>query len=227
MVKELKHVFFDLDHTLWDFERNSTIAFSEIFKKNKIELEVEVFLKNYIPINNFYWAKYRNNQVSKEALRFGRLHDTFQELNYSVSKNIIDTLSDDYITYLPKNNFLFADAHSTLNYLQQKYYLHVITNGFSEVQNLKIINSKINHYFKTITTSEEAGVKKPHPEIFEYALKKAKASSQQSLMIGDNLEADILGAENYGIKAILYDDQGVINYSGTKIKNLKQLLEII
>ena len=227
MFKELKHVFFDLDHTLWDFEKNSALAFSEIFKKNNIELAVETFLENYIPINNFYWSKYRNNQVSKEALRFGRLNDTFQELNFSVSKEIIDALSEDYITYLPKNNFLFADAHSTLNNLQQKYCLHVITNGFSEVQNLKLTNSKINHYFKTITTSEEAGVKKPHPEIFEYALNKASASSQQSLMIGDNLEADILGAENYGIKSILYDNQNVINYSGKKIKNLKQLLEII
>ena len=225
-MNEIKHIFFDLDHTLWDFERNSALAFAEIFKKNKVEVEVGTFLKSYIPVNDFYWKKYRDNQVTKEELRFGRLHDTFNELRVKINSDQINKLSEDYIINLPNNNYLFEDATSTLNALQEKYILHVITNGFSEVQVLKLSNSKIDHFFTTVTTSEEVGVKKPHPEIFEFALKKADAIPQESLMIGDNLEADILGAENYGLKAILYDEKHSFQYQGTKINKLKQLIEL-
>lgn len=228
MEKEIKHIFFDLDHTLWDFERNSSLAFQAIFKKHRLNVEIENFLEVYTPINNEYWADYRKEKVSKEALRFGRLNDTFCKLNIAVEKPQIDLLSEEYITYLPKNNYLFNDVHSTLTLLKQNYHLHVITNGFSEVQQLKLKNSKIEDYFKTVTTSEEAGAKKPHPHIFEYALSKAKALARESLMIGDNLEADIIGAEKFGMKAILFGETKFTSeYSGKKINKLKQLLEFI
>ncbi|MBW2962232.1 YjjG family noncanonical pyrimidine nucleotidase [Mesonia aestuariivivens] len=227
MSKKLKHVFFDLDHTLWDFEKNSALAFAEIFNKNKIEVDLLQFLKSYKPINNLYWSQYRKDEVSKENLRFGRLNDTFKELKINVSDAQINTLADDYISYLPKHNFLFDDVTSTLISLQKKYVLHIITNGFSEVQQLKLNNSNINNYFTTVTTSEEVGVKKPHPEIFKYALHKAQAIASESLMIGDNLETDILGAEASGIQTILYDIDNSIVYSGNKIKKLKQILDLI
>ncbi|WP_292245767.1 YjjG family noncanonical pyrimidine nucleotidase [Mesonia sp.] len=226
-MNNIKHIFFDLDHTLWDFERNSALAFVEIFKKNKIDIGVEDFLQSYIPVNNFYWKKYRDNLVTKEELRFGRLNDTFNELRLKVSHDQINNLAEDYILHLPNNNYLFEDAISTLKFLQQKYILHVITNGFSEVQNLKLQNSNIARFFTTVTTSEEVGVKKPHPQIFEFALQKASAIPEHSLMIGDNLEADILGAENFGITAILYDEQLTKDYNGQKIKKLKQLIELL
>lgn len=161
MPNQLKHVFFDLDHTLWDFEKNSDLAFAEIFLKNNIGIDLPLFLKHYSPINHEYWAKYRNDQVTKEDLRFGRLEDTFKEIEIAITKHQIALLAEDYIAYLPKNNHLFDDTLLTLDYLQSKYKLHIITNGFSEVQSLKLNNSNINHYFETITTSEEAGVKKP------------------------------------------------------------------
>ncbi|VVV01499.1 Pyrimidine 5'-nucleotidase YjjG [Mesonia oceanica] len=228
MEKGIKHIFFDLDHTLWDFERNSSLAFQEIFEKHQVPVKIEDFLELYIPINNTYWADYRNDRINKEELRYGRLSDTFKAMNIRVERKQIDLLSEDYIAHLPKNNYLFEDVHSTLNYLQQKYSLHVITNGFSEVQVLKLKNSKIEDYFMTVTTSEEAGVKKPHPDIFGYALEKAKALPTESLMIGDNLEADIMGAENFGIKAVLFGETvQTSNYSGKKINKLKQLLEFI
>ena len=226
-TNKVAHIFFDLDHTLWDFERNSALAFTEIFKKNDLQIDITTFLKTYIPINNFYWSKYRNNLVTKADLRYGRLNDTFVELAMQVSQDQIHNLSEDYIAHLPNNNYLFDDAQHTLEKLQQKYTLHVITNGFSEVQNLKLNNSKIDHYFRTITTSEEVGVKKPHPEIFEYALKKANAHPEQSVMIGDNIEADILGAEKFGMSSILFDGENVNDYSGKKVNQLKQLLEIL
>jgi putative hydrolase of the HAD superfamily len=228
MASNLKNIFFDLDHTLWDFERNSTLAFSEIFLKNGIDVDLETFLKSYLPINNFYWEKYRNDLVTKEKLRYGRLEGTFQEMNFKISRAQIELLTEDYILYLSKNNHLFEDAHTVLETLQQKYNLHVITNGFSEVQMLKLKNSKINHYFKTITTSEEAGVKKPHGKIFQLALYKANANAMESLMVGDNLEADILGAEAYGIKAIWYNlNQNKEAFQGKSINQLTQLLDIL
>ena len=147
MEKGIKHIFFDLDHTLWDFERNSSLAFQEIFEKHQVPVKIEDFLELYIPINNTYWADYRNDRINKEELRYGRLSDTFKAMNIRVERKQIDLLSEDYIAHLPKNNYLFEDVHSTLNYLQQKYSLHVITNGFSEVQVLKLKNSKIEDYF--------------------------------------------------------------------------------
>jgi len=227
MPNQLKHVFFDLDHTLWDFEKNSDLAFAEIFLKNNITLDLPLFLKHYSPINFEYWARYRNDQVTKEDLRHGRLEDTFKEIEIAITKQQIALLAEDYIAYLPKNNHLFVDTLLTLDYLQSKYKLHIITNGFSEVQSLKLNNSNINHYFETITTSEEAGVKKPNAKIFELALAKAKAKPNESLMIGDSLEADVLGAESYGIKAIWYNYSNPNNFKGRKIKQLKQLLEIL
>lgn len=202
---KIKHVFFDLDHTLWDFEKNSNLTFTQIFKEQKINLDINVFLKTYSPINFEYWKRYREDKVTKEDLRYGRLKDTFTALNFEVDDHLIQQLSEDYIKYLPNHNYLFDGAIELLDYLQEKYNLHIITNGFEEVQNLKLEKSGIKKYFDKIITSEAVGAKKPNPKVFHYALELAKTNSENSVMIGDNIEADILGAINCGIKAIHFD----------------------
>ena len=130
----IKHVFFDLDHTLWDFERNSAEAFKTIFHRNQIELNLQEFLKVYKPINEQYWKLYREERISKPKLRFGRLSDAFDEIRFEVTDELIKTLSVQYIEHLPDHNALFQGAIPVLDYLSSKYSLHIITNGFNEVQ---------------------------------------------------------------------------------------------
>lgn len=222
---KIKHIFFDLDHTLWDFEKNSNLTFEQLFKVHNIQLKLQDFLSEYSPINFSYWKLYREEKVSKEKLRYGRLKDTFDKLNYSVSDDLIHLLSEEYINELPSNNYLFDGAIELLEYLQPKYELHIITNGFEEVQSLKLEKSGIKKYFNKIITSESVGVKKPNPRVFEFALKKARANADNSVMIGDNLEADIIGALNCGITSIHFNLENII-YVEKKYTSVSHLLEI-
>ena len=211
MYQHKKHLFFDLDHTLWDFDKNSALTFEYIFKSNSIEVNLNTFLEVYMPINLAYWKLYREDKIDKDRLRYARLKDTFDTLNIQISTRIIYKLSDDYIIHLSRYNHLFDGAIAVLDYLYPKYNLHIITNGFKEVQNGKLNKSGIAHYFETVTNSEMVGVKKPNPKIFRHALDRAKAQPQDSVMIGDNLEADIFGAIDFGIDAICF------NYHKSKI----------
>lgn len=198
-------VFFDLDHTLWDFDKNSGLAFERVFRKHKIELPLAEFLRVYEPINLDYWKKYREDRVSKEQLRRGRLTETFDCFKLKFPLETIDSLAHCYIEELPIDNHLFTGAVDILDYLSANYKLHIITNGFEEVQHLKLHNSGIKKYFSTVTTSEEVGLKKPHPVIFETALMKASVASTQSVMIGDSLEADIIGAQKAGMHTLFFN----------------------
>lgn len=220
----VKDIFFDLDHTLWDFDKNSMLAFKRVFKKFKITIEFDAFLKIYEPINVEYWKKYREDKVSKENLRRGRLIDSFNFFDLIYSTEKIDEIADAYIQELPFDNHLFEGAVEILDYLILKYKLHIITNGFEEVQHKKLKNSGIDHYFSTVTTSEEVGLKKPNPKVFLTALNKANSFPTQSVMIGDSLEADILGANNIGMQTIFYNYRN--ESISKKIKSIDSLLEI-
>ncbi len=198
-------VFFDLDHTLWDFDRNSALALKRVFAKNNIALPLADFLKEYEPINFAYWAEFREERVTKQELRHGRLIDSFKKCNLTYPIETIEKLSNDYIEELPGDNHLLPGARDVLNYLKSKYNLHIITNGFHEVQHVKLNKSEIMHFFKTITSSEEVGVKKPNPKVFEKALTKANVMAKQSVMIGDTYDADIVGAREVGMETIFYN----------------------
>lgn len=200
-----KHLFFDLDHTLWDFDKNSALTFDKIFKLNNLDIDLNTFLEIYVPINLQYWKLYREEKIDKKSLKFARLNDAFKALGIEVSTRLIHKLSDDYIAHLSTFNHLFPGTIELLEYLQPNYTLHIITNGFKEVQHGKLNQSKIDHFFQTVTNSEMVGVKKPNPKIFKHALQMAKATKEESLMIGDNLEADILGAINFGMEAICFN----------------------
>jgi len=225
MNNGIKHVFFDLDHTLWDFDKNSGLTFKKIFELNNINIELGTFLKVYEPINLKYWKLYREERVSKPDLRYGRLKEAFDTLGVSVKDDMINHLSEAYIDYLTTFNHLFEGAIEILEYLQYKYHLHIITNGFEEAQERKMQNSKIRSYFKTVTNSEMVGVKKPNPKIFNYALNSADANPNESIMIGDSLEADIAGAQKVGMRTIHFDYKDVHNGDGNvRVKQLKALI---
>lgn len=221
-IKGITDIFFDLDHTLWDFDKNSALTFEKIFKLNNIDVNLNTFLSHYEPINLKYWKLYREEKIDKASLRFGRLNDAFLAIDFTVETDVINQLSEDYITYLGSFNHLFENTFEILDYLQNSYNLHIITNGFKEIQQVKMQNANIDNYFKTVTNSESVGVKKPNPKIFNHALKVANANADQCIMIGDNYEADILGAINIGMDAVFFGNYN--NKLNAKIKQVDNLI---
>ena len=220
----ITHVFFDLDHTLWDFEKNSEMAFDSIFKINYPNINTSTFIEKYIPINQACWKLYQNDEITHEQLRYNRLKHSFDALDYAISDSEINLMAEDYIRFLPENNHLFEGAIEILDYLNNKYKLHIITNGFAGVQYKKIENANIHGYFQSITNSEMAGAKKPNPIIFEHALALAKAKKENAVMIGDCLDADVGGALNFGIDAIFFNPNRV--EAPKDIKQVNHLLEL-
>ncbi len=223
-MKDITDIFFDLDHTLWDFDRNSVLAFDKIFKEQHPTIDTEEFTAIYAPINQACWKLYQVDKITHVALRYQRLKQSFDAMNYNISDEAIDKISQDYIAFLPENNQLFEGAIEVLDYLLPKYTLHIITNGFAEVQHKKISNSGLGHYFKTVTNSEMAGVKKPHRNIFEFALSLAKTNKENAVMIGDCIEADVRGAIDFGMKAILFDEKK--NHAMSGVLTINRLVEL-
>ncbi|MCA1918418.1 MAG: YjjG family noncanonical pyrimidine nucleotidase [Flavobacterium piscis] len=224
MKTNITDVFFDLDHTLWDFDRNSQMAFDRIFKNRFPEIKIQDFIAKYAPINQECWKLYQNDKITHLELRYNRLKFSFDALNINISDENINQIANDYIEFLTDNNHLFDGAIEVLDYLRPKYRLHIITNGFANVQDKKINNALLSGYFQTITNSELAGVKKPNSIIFDYAVNVAKASKQNSVMIGDCLDADVNGALNAGLDAIFFNDKKVT--VPDNIKQINHLLEL-
>lgn len=220
--KHITHIFFDLDHTLWDFDKNSEMAFQSIFQKDFQDIDILDFIKVYVPINQAVWKLYQKDEITSEQLRYMRLKQSFDALKIQISDLQIDEVANQYIRLLPENNQLFDGTIEILDYLKSKYSLHIITNGFAEVQDKKIQNSGISKYFETITNSENAGAKKPNPIIYNYALAVANAKKETSIMIGDCIDADVNGALFFGIDAIF------VNYHQVEVdNNIKQINHLL
>ncbi len=218
MKNTITDIFFDLDHTLWDFDKNSEMAFETIFKENHPTINIKEFIEKYVPINQACWKLFQKDKITHIELRYNRLRDSFNAINYNISDEQIEQIANDYLLFLPENNYLFDGAIDVLEYLNTKYNLHIITNGFAQVQEKKLNNSNISRYFKSITNSEMAGAKKPNPIIFEFALNAAKAQKNSSIMIGDCIDADVNGALDFGIQAIFF------NFNKVKVpENIKQI----
>lgn len=228
IVKEhITDLFFDLDHTIYDFDKNSALTFQAIFTEMNLS-GINEFMTHFKPINNAYWERFANEEISRDFLRYGRLKDTFTAINLNVSDAHIYHIADYFIENLSNYNHVFNGAHETLDHLKTKYRLHIITNGPEKVQDKKLKNAQLDHYFKTITNSEKAGVKKPHPGIFNYALKLANVKPQNGLMIGDNINADVHGALNVGMQAVWFNEFKLENTTGVaEVQQLKQLLDIL
>lgn len=203
-----KHIFFDLDRTLWDFEKNSDEVLNELYEKYNLFSygidDCNNFIKRYKFHNEKLWSLYRENKIEKEKLRDERFKITLEE--FSVNCDVLaSNLGSDYILLCPKKTNLFPYVHSTLNYLQNRYNLHIITNGFEEVQYQKLENSNIIVYFDQIITSEQVGFKKPSSEIFIFSMQKTFAKNSESIMIGDDLYADIYGAKEVGMDQVYFN----------------------
>jgi len=232
MKKTYKHIFFDLDHTLWDFERSAEETKRELFETLKLQEKgipsYETFREKYIVINQALWALYREEKIGKEDLNFRRFYDTL--CLFGIYDRILgEAMANGFIEGISSKTYLFPYAIEMLEYLYLKYPLHIITNGFEEVQFRKLKNSGMDRYFTSVITSEEAGYKKPDAEIFHYSLSKTGASADNSLMIGDDLEVDMAGARQIGI------DQLYVNHENKKhddpvtieVFSLKEIMELL
>lgn len=228
----IKDVFFDLDRTLWDFERNSTsalnILFDEFNLNNYIE-SFEQFRVQYKLVNKRYWDDYGKGKITKDELRKGRFSDTLKVFQIE-NQEFGTQMNDRYIEISPYQTHLFPGAKEVLEELNnKKYHLHIITNGFLGVQQLKIEHSGLATYFETVLCSEEVGQNKPHPSVFYEALNRAHTKAADAIMIGDDFERDVIGAENVGIKGVLFDPQGNYEKNGfvNRIERLQEIPSLI
>ncbi|MBS1747594.1 MAG: YjjG family noncanonical pyrimidine nucleotidase [Bacteroidetes bacterium] len=201
-----KHLFFDLDHTLWDFAANARETFCELYDKYDLKLkgvsEFDSFFERYAYHNDRLWDRYTKGFIKQEELRWKRVWLSLLDFKIADEKLAKD-MAVDFLAGLPNRKNLFPYTKEILDYLVNKdYVLHLITNGFESVQHDKLKYSNLHSYFKEIITSEAAGSLKPNKEIFEFALKAAHAQTEESIMIGDNIEADIKGAMNAGLDTI-------------------------
>jgi len=204
----IKHIFFDLDHTIWDFDKNAEETLQELYEIYKLRelglLSASEFILRYTENNHSLWAQYHLGLISKELLRAERFRKTFIELGVHPEK-VPQQFEEDYVKISPTKTNLFEGAEKVLAYLQKKYTLHIISNGFRETTLTKMDLSGLNPYFTNVIISEEVGINKPDKAVFQYALDKAGANLEESIMIGDSLEADIYGAMNFGMKAIFFN----------------------
>ena len=222
-----KHLFFDLDRTLWDFDKNSEFAIKQIISEEKLASTVgsfETFHSIYVQENARLWQLYGKGLLSKEILRYKRFQDTLIQFGLD-DIDLAKRMGEAYVDLSPHQTHLFPNAKETLQELQSiEFQLHIITNGFSEVQYLKLENCGLIQFFDVIVCSEVIGKNKPDPLIFSHALSEAKTNSANSLMIGDDYYADINGAIQSGMQAILFDpfDKEKIDFE-YKIKDLSEV----
>jgi putative hydrolase of the HAD superfamily len=228
LTKTYKHIFFDLDHTIWDFDRNAEETLHELYERYQLGDKglpsSSVFIETYTRNNHQLWAEYHTGKITKDELRETRFKRTFLELGLHPDLLPL-SFEDDYVKLCPTKTNLFPHAHETLQYLQGKYTLHLISNGFRESSEMKIEKTDIGRYFTHIIISENIGVNKPDKAIFEHALSLAGAEKYESIMIGDSLEADVYGALNFGIDAIYFNPDNALapNDITLQINSLNEL----
>jgi putative hydrolase of the HAD superfamily len=212
-MKNYKHIFFDLDNTLWDFDRNSAEVLHELYSKynlNKHGIEsVELFVEKYRERNVILWDEYRFGKIDKETLRGKRFEFTFWDMGITVDDTVVKNLSADYMSITPSKEHLFPEVADVLSYLEKKYFLHIITNGFHDVQHIKLKATDIRKFFRQVIISEHTGFRKPDVNIFYFAQEEVKAQTEECIMIGDGLDIDIAGARKAGWDTVFFNPRGI------------------
>lgn len=201
-----KHLFFDLDHTLWDFEANSRQTLEELYDSLQLEAkgvnDFDLFHKNYLAHNDRLWERYRNGYIKVDELRWKRMWLTLLDFKIA-NESLAREMGVLFLDLLPTRKLLFPYTTEILDYLtEKKYQLHLITNGFEKTQHSKLKNSGLDKYFIEVVTSEGSNSLKPKKEIFDYAFQKTGATPAESIMIGDTVDVDILGGMNAGIDQV-------------------------
>ncbi len=227
-----RHLFFDLDHTLWDFEENARITLLELY--NTLQLgqrgvnNFDLFHKNYLAHNEKLWERYRKGFIKQDELRVKRMWLALLDFKIA-DETLARDMSVQFLDLLPTRTTLFPYANEILEYLtEKKYELHLITNGFEQTQHNKLKYSGLNKYFKEVITSEGSSSLKPNKEIFDYAFERTGAKPSESIMLGDSIDVDILGAMNAGIDQVFINHLNIeIDIKPTYVvRSLKELEDI-
>ncbi len=226
---KIQHIFFDLDNTLWDHRRNAYLTIRDLFEKEEITLKYSIafeeFHSVYHEINEKLWEDLRDGIIDKDYLRKHRFYNTFRHFNVD-DQELAMYFEEHFLDRILNHNELVEGAQCILDYLKAKNYtLHIISNGFKEVTERKCILSKIDHYFQTITSADTVGFRKPRPEIFSYSLSLSDATTENSILIGDDWVADVVGSQNFGLDVIFFD---VLHENPQQkgLKSIKHLLQI-
>ena len=207
-MKQYRAVFFDLDHTLWDYEKNSMETLTELYyefglsKRPKIGLQA--FVDTFNKVNSKLWAHYNKGHIDRDAIKDQRFKRIFH--SFDIRHDIMALeMSEEYIARCPTKTHLFPHAEKMLSYLQPRYDLYILTNGFNDIQDVKLKRARLKGFFKEVITSESSGYRKPSTQIFNHSLNVANVSAHEAIMIGDNLNADIIGARNARIDHIYFN----------------------
>ena len=229
--KKYRIIFFDLDHTLWDFDTNAYDCIRELYEEYELQqaAEFEAFFTTYEKINQRLWTEYEAGNLRKDVLRSLRFHLTMK--NFGIDDyDLAERFGRAYTDNCPRKTNLFPHAKEVLDYLRPKYQMAIISNGFPEVQDIKLKACGIADYFDKVFISEVVGYQKPRPEIFHAAVTAFNTKKRHCLMIGDSWERDILGAQNYGIDQVYFNpkqQQQQGRKATYEIASLKELLEIL
>lgn len=228
-MKNRRHIFFDLDDTLWDYETNSAKVLRELYAEKGLEKKLKATFEEFLPVyrkvNKEMWLQYSHGEITKQQLRDERFSNTFGYFSFA-DGDLNMALTREFLSRTPRETCLKEGCHEVLSYLKKKYSLHIITNGFNDVQSIKIEGGRLRSYFDNIIVSEDHALNKPDEKIFRLAEQMAKAKPQECVMIGDTYESDIIGAINAGWEALYYNKDPWPGYKGRVITGLRDLLSI-
>lgn len=232
LLKKYTNILFDLDHTLWDFEKNSEEALRDLFNSYQMALynkfTPEDFVYRFKEINGTLWDQYNRNLIDKDYIRNERFKMALTSLGLNESE-VPEGIGEVYLKICPVKPHVIPYAFEILDYLHEKYRLHIISNGFDDVQDTKLTQSRLKEYFELVITSETAGFKKPSREMFEKAIELIDAPREECIMIGDNLETDIKGAINASLDIIYFNPDEIphdlnVTYEISSLRDLKKIL---
>jgi len=208
-AEQYRHILFDLDHTLWDFDRCATETLTDLYHKYQLEqrgaASPKEFCRVFHQVNRRLWDLYNRGEYDSERLRRERFFLVFDELPLTYDETLPPVFAEEYLATCPTKGHVISEALATLDKLRDRYQLHIITNGFSDVQVIKLRHAGLTEYFQTVTTSDVAGHRKPHAGMFQYALENISATPSECIMVGDNLKTDVLGARNAGIDQVYFN----------------------
>lgn len=231
-TKTYKSIFFDLDHTLWDYETNSNDTLAELYEQYALQQKGVTTLKDFQArfkeVNLRLWDLFDRGEIKSEVIREQRFKQILEFFG-AYSSTLCEDISYDYLHTCPTKGALMPHAIETLNYLKEKYTLTIITNGFEEIQNLKMTAANLHDYFEHVVTSQRAGHRKPSREIFDFALKHNASEHHEAVMIGDNLVTDIGGARNASIDTVLFNPErfshsASVEYEISSLDELRRIL---
>jgi len=231
-LKIYKHILFDLDHTLWDFEKNSSEALHEVYdifdlQKHR-KFSGSLFVSKFKEVNANLWDLYNHDKIDQDYLRKERFKIVLTDLGLE-KKEVPDNIGEVYIEICPAKSNVIPYAFEILNYLKEKYQLHIITNGFEDVQDTKLKSSNLKDYFDKVVTSERVGYKKPSKEMFNKAIEWIGGNKKDFIMIGDNIDTDIKGALNAELDAVFFNPERASHDLDVthEVYSLKELMIIL